>query len=336
MAEAGDSPFFPTDFVFDSCVPVFRDLRNLSVDPETSLFFDALRGKGLPFSSRLDREAVEWCFADLLSRPDDPSIQPFFSWLSGIEPSSDPEEGTRLTLLADFSDPFASGIVLALLPFLRHYFIKHSGSVFISVLALAETASPLPESFFPSLSSSLQSLNVRSPLRAPGEESASGADALWLLSLPSSMVKSPDSHRITALAAARVFSRISREETASLTGFHTKEIDGTLTLASLGDQLPSFAAFLRTSVWMLSDLLPALRTYLSHPARLRSLTMNPRNSLFRHLSRPDGMPLRICFRTFPCLNPGSEQFLTIFFRSSVRFRTLFALPQNMPLYGSRL
>ena len=84
MSEAGEFQIFPAGFVFDSCAPVFRDLRSLSGDPDTSALFDALRGRGLPFSSRLDREAVEWCFADLLSRPEDPSIQPFFSWLSAV------------------------------------------------------------------------------------------------------------------------------------------------------------------------------------------------------------------------------------------------------------
>ena len=283
LEEAGGSPVFRSGISLASCVPVFRDLRNISGDAETSLLFDALRGKGLPLSTRLDRESVEWGFADLLSRPEDPSVRPLFTWLSGIAASPEAEGPARLILLADLSDPFASGAALALLPFLRSFFAERSVPVWISLLALAETSSPLPEDFFPSLSASLQAVESRSLLRVSGEEPARGADAMWLLSLPSSMVKDPDSHAVTALAAARVIGVISGGETPPPPGFHMKETDGTLSLASLGDQAPAFAAFLRASVWTLSDLFPALRSYLSHPARLRSLTVNPRNALFRRL-----------------------------------------------------
>ena len=279
--EAGGFCVFPSGISFGSCVPVFRDLRNISGDPDTSLLFDALRGKGLPLSARLDRESAEWCFADLLSRPEDESLQPFFSWLSGIAASPEQEDPARLTVLADLSDPFASGVTLALLPFLRSFFEKRS--VYITLLALAETLSPLPESFFPSLSAALQALEDRSLLRLTEEETPHGADAMWLLSLPSSMVRDADSHRVTALAAARLIGVLSGGETPPPPGFHTKQIDGTLSIASLGEQASSFAAFLRASVWLLSDLLPALRTHISHPGRLRSLAMNPRNALFRRL-----------------------------------------------------
>ena len=279
--EAGGFCVFPSGISFGSCVPLFRDLRNISGDPDTSLLFDALRGKGIPLSARLDRESAEWCFADLLSRPEDESVQPFFSWLSGIAASPGREDPARLTILADLSDPFSSGVTLALLPFLRSFFEKHS--VHITLLALAETLSPLPESFFPSLSAALQALEDRSLLRLAEEETPRGADAVWLLSLPSSMVRDADSHRVTALAAARLIGVLSGGETPPPPGFHTKEIDGTLSLASLGEQASSFAAFLRASVWLLSDLLPALRSHLSHPSRLRSLAMNPRTALFRRL-----------------------------------------------------
>ena len=280
MAQAGDAEGFPTCISFDSCVPVFRDLRNLSGEPETSLLFDALRGKGLPFSSLLDREAVEWCFADLLSRPEDPSVQPFLSWLSAA--ASAGEDGpVRLAVLADLTDPFAAGVTLALLPFLRSFFEQKNVPVILPLLALAGTSSPLPESFFPSLSSSLQALDSRSLLRSAEDGPAHGADAMWLLSLPSSMVRDPASLRVTALAAARILGRLDAGEMPA--GFHTAEIDGTLSVGSLGEQAPAFTAFLRATVRLLTDLFPALRAYLAHPARFRSLSVNPRNSLFRQL-----------------------------------------------------
>lgn len=288
MAEPEDFPAFRTGISFNFWTPVFRDLRSFSGDSDTSLLFDALRGKGLPFSSQTDREAVEWCFADLLSRPEDPSVLPFFSWLSVAVASAEEKKPVRLTILADLSDPYASGITLALLSFLRAFFRERSVSVFLSLLALAETASPLPGDFFPELSSALQTMESRSLLRQSEEESSHGADAMWLLSLPSSMVKDPDSHQVTALAAARILGRICSEERPPVPGFHTKDIDGTLSVASLRDEAPAFTAFLRAAVWMVSDLMPAMRSYLFSPARLRSIVMNPRTILFRRLFSSGG------------------------------------------------
>lgn len=283
MEDIEGFPAFRSMILFQSCIPVFRDLRTLSSDPDTSLLFDALRGKGLPFSFHSDREAVEWCFADLLSRPGDPSVQSFFSWLSKIVSSSKDKNPVRLTILADLSDPYAAGLTLVLLPFIRDFLSNRSVSVFISLLALAETSSPIPETFFPVLSSSLRDLDSRSLLRQTDDEPSYGADAMWLLSLPSSMVKDPDSHRVTALAAARILGQIFSREQLPASGFHTTEIDGTLSLASLRDDAPVFTAFLRSAVWMLSDLIPSIRTYLSSPARLRSIAMNPRTGMFRRL-----------------------------------------------------
>lgn len=212
---------------------------------------------------------MEWSFADLLSRPEDPSVQPLLAWLDGI-PAGTEQEPVRLTLLADLCDPFAAGGAFALLSFLREHFAgKH---LYLSLLALAETSVPLPDSFFPDLRASLRDLEDRE-----------SADAVWFLSLPSSMADSPEAGRLTALAAARVLGRVHGPETPPAPGLHTREMDGTLSLASLGDEASSFAVFLSSAAWLLSDLLPALRAWSAHPARLRGLAANPRNAVFRQL-----------------------------------------------------
>ena len=274
----GNAAFFPSSFTFDTCTPAFRSIRDLSADPDTALLIAALRGRGLPLSCQTDREAVEWCFADLLSRPEDPSVQALLSWLDAV-PAGTEESPVRLTLLADLCDPFAAGSAFALLSFLReHCSEKH---LYLSLVALAETSVPLPDSFFPALRSSLVDLEDRGY-----------TDSVWFLSLPSSMVESPEAGRLTALSAARVLGRIHGSETPPPSGLHTREIDGTLSLSSLRDEAPSFAAFLRSAVWLLSDLLPALRGWIAHPARLRGLAANPRNAVFRQLfsSREDPAP----------------------------------------------
>ncbi len=282
MEPAGESFLFPSSFTFDSCAPVFRSVQELSEDPDSALLLSALRGKGIPFSCQTDREAVEWSFADLLSRPEDPSVAPFVAWLRGLLETARTEESSRLICLADPCDPFAAGIFFALLPSLRKS--PECAALHISLLALAETASPRPESFFPSLSAFLRTVEDRSLLRDSGDLSVSGADAVWLISLPSSMVESKDSFQIAAVSAACVLGEICAAEKDHLpAGFHTRETEGTLSLVALGNRAASFVSFVQASTWLLSDLIPALRAHLSHPARLRSLAPGPRNSVLRQL-----------------------------------------------------
>lgn len=267
MAEAGEKNLFQTEFCFQGCVPSFRSVRSLSEDPDASLLFSALRGKGLPLSLQTDREAVEWCFADLLSRPDDPSVCNLFDWLEALQNDSDPEHPSRLFLLADLTDPFAAGVSLA---FLRNLpSLAHGKSIHVTLLALADTFSSGPDSFFPALSSSLKNTE--------------NADAVYLLSLPSSIVSSGDSFCLVAVAAARLIGKIHNSPEPLSKGFRTLETDGTLSLASLGDQALPFISFVEAAAFLLADLVPSLKGYLSHPARLRSLAPNVRNTIFRHL-----------------------------------------------------
>ena len=279
MGNTAEAGLFPASFSLRACHPAFRSVEELSADPGTAMLFSSLRGKGLPLSLQTDPAAVEWCFADLLARPEDPSIQPFFSWLGEWMSSGEPEKPLRLTLLSDLSDPFSAGVTLPLLPLLR----KRFPAAFISLIALEESAASVRETFFPSLSFSIKAIEDRGLLRLQEEDEAKGADALWLLSLPSSMAEKPGSHGLTALAAARILGKIASREEMPAFGVHTMEMDGTLSLSSLGSEAAGFLSFLQTAVWLLSDLFPSLRTHFTHPARLRALTANSKNGLFRQL-----------------------------------------------------
>ena len=284
FSSPGEPALFPCDFSFSSCVPSLPVLQDFTKDEKTSLFLSALRGKGQPLSFLTDREAAEWAFSILLSSlPDsaDDSLAPLCAWLENVRADLAQGDPVRLTLLADLSDPFAAGVALSLLYHLRRLFPDQP--LFLTLLALAETSSPLPASFRDHLRSSLRSLEDRSLLRSSEEEKPLGADAMWLLSLPSSMVESPDSHQVTALCAARVLSAIHAGDQPPPMGFHSRETDGTLSLFSLRENAKPFAAFACAAVWLLSDLLPSLRNYLAHPARLRSIAPNSRSGLFRRL-----------------------------------------------------
>ena len=270
---------FPVDFSFQSCSPVFHSFHDLSENPDASLLISALRGKGLPLSCQTDREAVEWSFSDLLEQTQDESVSPFLAWLNTIRTELDQNHAVRLSCIADLTDPFAAGILLVMLQDFRNRFKNRPLSVF--VIALAVSASPVPSGFFNGLKTMLEAVESRKLLRMNDTDPLRGADSAWLLSLPSSMMEFPDSFRILAVSAARVLGIIHGREELPSPGLHTRETDGTLSVSSLGNQAGSFASYMNLSVWLLADVIPSLRNFLSHPARLRSLALNPRTSLFR-------------------------------------------------------
>ena len=278
---SGKNAVFPAGVAFASCVPSFRSLRELTEDPDASVLISALRGRGLPLSIATDREAVEWSFSDLLRRGESSSLQPFFSWLGEFPSGRDPEDPVRLFLLADLSDPFSAGILLVLLQDLRELLKNRPMSVYL--IGLSEVSSPLPESVRPVLRGTLQAMEDRALLRLSGDAPARGADAAWLLSLPSSLAESGESGRLLALSAARILGAVLGGETEPAPGLHTRETDGILSLSSLGDQAPVFAARVNWMAWMLSDVFPSLQNFLSRPSRLRSLTVNPRTAVLRRL-----------------------------------------------------
>jgi len=316
MAGSGEKAPFACGFTFSSCNPVFRPVSDLYEDADVAALVAALRGKGLPLSCQTDREAVEWCFTDLLARPDDPSVKLFVSWLDGIRDASRDQTPVRLACMADLTDPFSAGILFALLHDFSERFENRPVSVFL--IALAETSSPLPDSFFPALAASLESIDSRSLLRLSAEDAAAGLDAAWMLSLPSSMVESPDSLRFTAFSAAQVLSQIYRDGEHPGFGLHIPETDGTFSPHALGGQAASFAAHMGLYTWLLTDLLPALRHYQSHPARFRSLALNPRTALFRQVF-PAGVPAGSLSDEISLLDRTAGKLVSAFLRF---FRTI--------------
>ena len=271
---------FPCTFKLDTCSPLFRSAHEMSETPETSLLFSVLRGKGLPFSYQTDREAVEWAFSDLLSRPDDPSILPFIRWLEKISTVPDSED-VRLTCMADLSDPFSAGIALSFLCHTDRYFKNRPVSVYF--IALAEPRSPLPDSFVSTLYGSLQAMEERKLLRSVDDAAERCVEAAWILSMPSSMIESTDSFLFLAPFAARIIGKISGRNDPPSPGLHTVETEGLLSLSMLRENAGDFAEAMSLFVWLVSDILPAAQNYLSRPARLRSISVNLRTSVFRRV-----------------------------------------------------
>ncbi len=318
MLAGCETGVIPCDFSFSSCAPVFRSLRDLSADSDAYELISALRGKGLPLSVLTDREAVEWCFSDLLQRPDDPSVQPFISWLGGVKE----ENGAvpDLTIAADLADPFSAGIALVLLSGIRA--LTGVPQLRLYLVGLADPAVPVSEAFFQDLRNAWKDVDSRSLLRYAENDPSPGADAAWMLSLPSSLKESDESFRYVSLAAARVIGTLAGGEPPA-PGLHTRETEGTVSLSALGDEAPAFVSFIRFSAWTLSELIPALRSYLSHSVRLRSISPGARNALLRHYYSGRQDPC------LPAVIDRTEKTLQLLIDNILRF--LRSVPSSMRL-----
>ena len=278
-----DCPLFPSSFRFDVFRPQLPSLADLSSDPASSALIGALRGKGMPLSYKTDREAVEWTFSALLSHQD---FSPLFAnWIGRIRSAEDAGEEVRLCLLCDLCDPFSAGAAFALLRHLRSCVSGEKDS--FCLLCLAKRSSPSTELEEQTFRESVQAMEDQQLIARPDRETSSPADACWLLSLPASLNQSEEAWRLVSVAAARVLGRICSSERAPAAGLHTLEVPGILTLQSLGEDAKPFAAFIHCAAWLLSDLFPALHTYVDRPGTLCSLAPNTRGGLFRRLFRSE-------------------------------------------------
>ena len=104
---------------------------------------------------------------------------------------------------------------------------------------------------------------------AAEERDTRGADAFWLLGLPSALLRSEENGKILDWAAARILGEVFGESRRPSPGLHTREIPGILTLQALDQEARAVAAFARGAFWCLSDLFPALGQYFEHPTLLR-------------------------------------------------------------------
>ena len=271
--------FFRTSFSSSVWVPELPGRE--AFGPGSGLLLSALRGKGLPLSFRTDREAVEWSLSALLEHPEDAPV--FLSFLSQMENDLAAGEDVRVMLMSDLTDGFSAGMAAALLRFFR----KRLGekSPFIGLIGLIRPLGSEPEQVLADTRAALVSLSRRNLVRAAEDRDTLGADALWMLGMPSGLMVAPDSGRVVDWAAARILGTVWNEERRPSAGLHTREMPGILTLQSLDLEAKPAAAFLRGAFWCLSDLFPALHQFFDHPALLRSLAPATRNGLFRRLFR---------------------------------------------------
>ncbi len=280
---SGNPGFFSCSFSFTWCKPELPPIRELYENAASSRLLGALRGAGVPLAYKTDREAVEWAFSAMLrSDPQAETLSALFAWLKKIGS----ESGVcRLTLLGDLCDAFSGGILLALLSWLRE--CLRVPDLFIALIGLAELRSGQAESSQAVLRKTLSSLSDRNLVRVTEGRDTTGADAAWVISLPASFSSEASSGSLPAFASARVLGNLLFCSALPSFGLHTLEVPAVLQLVSLGTRGEDTAAFLAAAAWSISDLFPALESYLEHPALLRSLSPAARSGLFRKLFRRD-------------------------------------------------
>ena len=284
---ADNNSFFPSSFAYASFRPELPSIGTLSSDSSSAALLTALRGKGVPLSYKTEREAVEWAFSALLSAADAESLHSLHAYLDKLKACISTGEEYRVAVLCDLCDPFSSGVAFALLRFL-HENVKVDSSV-LSLFSLAVSNSATADEAKDLLSSSLRALAGQNLVGKPDRSVPACADAVWLLSLPSSMVRSDDSLRILYTVLARRLSGVFTSPDLPSAGLHTVSVPGVITFQSLGDQAVPFAAFLHAGTWLLADLIPAFQSYCDHPGTLRSLAPNTRNGLFRRMMQGDAV-----------------------------------------------
>ena len=270
---------FPSSFCFESFRPQFPSVQSLSEDPSSEALLSALRGKGIPLSYKTDREAVEWAFSVLLSDTGSKAAAPFHTWIRKVLDCQSSDEAFRIAVSCDLTDPFSTGVSFAVLRYLSETIKADPSCIALFCLCSGKDSSPAFRT--DAFSSSLHALASQNLVATPNQQVSACANAVWMLAMPSSLIHSDDSLRILYAVFARQLARFFSEKKTSAPGLHTVTLPGILSLQSLGDEATGFASFIHAAAWLLSDLIPAYRSYCDHPAALRSLSPNTRNGLFR-------------------------------------------------------
>ena len=275
-----DSPVFTTCYSFASACSSLPDYQNLIQNEKDQLLLSALRGRGIPLSFQADWEAVSWVFSAMItSQSPSPPLLKLKNWLTGLQTGED--RPTRLTLLFDPSDPFEAGTALALIRYLRSG--QPESSLFLSLLAIQDPNSTRLKDSADTARAFLQAIQDGGLLRRLDGEKTEGADALWLLSLPSSLAAGSDLRQLLALSAVRVLGILERPDKLPACGLHIRTMPGSLSWRVLEGSADTALAFFQTSVWFVSEIFPFLRGRRNAESGRRDSSF--KNSLTRQIQK---------------------------------------------------
>ena len=293
--------FFRTEWSVSDWRPVLPERNSLVQGESSRLLLSALRGENQPLSYRTDSEAVEWALSALLEpvledNREGPgtlpsSLEPFLQTLSAVRNDLAAGEDVRILLFCELTEGYSAGMALGLLRFLRSAFPVDTP--FIGLIGQIRPLGAGASEDLIHVRSFLATLRDRDLVRPSEERDTLGADAFWMLGLPSGLLGSEENGKILDWASARILGEVFGEVRRPSPGLHTRELPGILTLQAFDQEAHPIAAFLRGAFWCLSDLFPALHLYFEHPALLRSLAPATRNGLFRRLFRDGKEPAEL-------------------------------------------
>ncbi len=288
LKHGDNASLFPSSFVYQSFRPQLPSVLSLSEDPSSAALLAALRGKGVPLSYKTDREAVEWAFSVLLSSDPEGTTAPMRTWFEKIRSCVSSAEEYRVAILCDPADPFSAGASFALLRWLSKTVKADPSCLSLFCIGTGSLNASGPES--DCFASSVRALAEQDLAGRPDRPGTACADAVWLLFMPSSMLRSPESIRLLYTVLARCLARFFTASKVPAPGLHTVTLPGILTLQSLGEEAKSFAAFMHSSAWLLADLFPSLSSACDRQGALRSLGRNSRSGFFRRLAGQHANP----------------------------------------------
>ena len=278
-----DMVWFRTAFSLYTAQPYMPSADELCVCENDRLLLSALRGENMPLSYRTDAEAAGWGF--ICGSVNAPDSHPLSVLKHDLSAAISDGDHPRIMLMYDLCSGFSSGVAAEIIRVLRSEFGDALG--FLGALGLTNAAPSTTESDMSAARSSLEQLASGGLLRDREHASPAGLDAFWLLGLPSSFIADEDAYRILSYAAARILAEVFAGNDPSASGVCTRKLDGTLTLQVLGNEARQTVAFVRGAVWCLSDLMPALKSFLARPVSLRSLAPSTKDGLFRKIFRQD-------------------------------------------------
>lgn len=279
-----EAPWFRPSFSYTLWQPELSFQSDIIEDPDASqgeplrLLTSALYGSPcteLPH----DALSVQWAMTALLHTEPEQWSQ----FLTSVR-SVPEDEQVRIMVALDLCDDEGTGIAFALVRALRAAFPGENAPLIAFSFLSNITGADDPDRRS-AIRDRLRTVSDQELVRPKNSRTTSGADMAWLFGLPASCrVSVPDGSPVT-VAFARVCARFFSSQDTPDSGYHTVSVPGILSWDALGDQAMNAVAFFRASVWLLTDLLPAVKSYLDKPSPLLSLAPSPKNALFRKLTQ---------------------------------------------------
>lgn len=273
-----DHPFFHTSFNFSDCRPHMPTKNDLLQEDESSdLLYASLFGLEKEMLVSEDPVAAQLSLGALLHREIPEELS---SFLTAFDQSFC-DNRARLMIVADPADPEGSGFAFALARFLRKRYIGCEMAPFLGLVLVSEPSSHDDPDRRLRISHTLAHISEHKLIRPAEGRNTLGFDAGWLFDLPAGCLVSDPLFSPAVFSAAMALNHFFTAPDHPSFGIHTANIPGTLTWHSFGEDAPARMAYIRSSVWMLTDLLPALEDYLKHPSLLKSIAPFSRGSLYR-------------------------------------------------------